>query len=230
MVGLVGAAGDKLMLNKDIFRTFLILALLLTPVGGVTRGDAELDRLVDSLQAKYNRLSSWSASFVQIHTDPRHGMRRESGRLLLKKPGRMRWDYDGPEKKLYLSDGKSVYEYVSTDGYATRMSLRESDDWRAPFAFLLGRGDLRSDFREIRFEAESPGQAGNRVLRLIPKKEQEFRILLVEVNPVTLQLARLSFVDQHGARSDFLFSGTQENVPAPESRFALPGGVEVRRN
>lgn len=214
----------------EIFRTTFVVAALLLSVPGLVSVDAELDRLVDGLQAKYNRLTSLSAAFVQIHTQPGEGVRRESGRLLLKKPGRMRWDYDGPEKKLYLSDGKSVYEYVSTDGFATRMSLRDSDDWRAPFAFLLGRGNLRSDFKRIDFDLESPSRAGNRVLRLIPKREQEFKVLLVEVDPVTLQLVRLSFVDRQGARSDFLFSGMQENVPAAEARFALPTGIEVRQN
>ncbi|MEY4167872.1 MAG: LolA family protein [Blastocatellia bacterium] len=218
------------MYIKEILRTVLTSALLLAPLSGQVTVNSELNRLVDNLQDKYNRLTSLSAAFVQIHTEPGDRARRESGRLLLRKPGRMRWDYDGPEKKLYLSDGKSVYEYVATDGYATRMSLRESDDWRAPFAFLLGRGNLRRDFSRIEFDSESPGRAGNRVLRLIPKKEQDFRFLLVEVDPATLQLARLSFVSRQGARSDFLFSGLQENVPAAESRFGLPAGVEVRSN
>ncbi|NBO63568.1 MAG: outer membrane lipoprotein carrier protein LolA [Acidobacteria bacterium] len=215
---------------KLIFRTVLASTFLLVELYGQSPVDPGLDRLIDGLQGKYNRLSSLSALFVQIHTEPGGSPRRETGRLLLKKPGRMRWDYDGPEKKLYLSDGKSVYEYVSTDGYATRMSLRESDDWRAPFAFLLGRGNLRNDFKRIELDAESPARAGNRVLRLIPKKEQEFKILLIEVDPISLQLARLSFVDRNGARSDLLFSGLQENAPAAESRFGLPAGVEVRAN
>lgn len=216
--------------SRKFQRWFGLLILLLAPFPGQAQGSAEQERLVDALQAKYNRLTSLAASFVQIHTAPGERTRRESGQLLLRKPGRMRWDYDGAEKKLYLSDGKSVFEYVPADGYATRMSLRDSDDWRAPFAFLLGRGNLRQDFQRIEVDVESPSRAGNRVLRLTPKREQEFRVLLVEVDPVTLQLARLSFVDRQGARSDFLFATVRENVPAAEARFSLPAGVEVRKN
>jgi outer membrane lipoprotein carrier protein len=206
-----------------------LFILVVIPLPGLAQSGSEQERLIDALQAKYNRLNSLAASFVQIHTAPGDRSRRESGQLLLKKPGRMRWDYDGAEKRLYLSDGKSVFEYVPADGFATKMSLRDSADWRAPFAFLLGRGDLRKDFQRIELDVESPSQAGNRVLRLTPKQEQEFRVLLVEVNPGSLQLVRLSFVDRQGARSDFLFSAVRENVPAAEARFTLPAGIEIRK-
>jgi len=96
--------------------------------------------------------------------------------------------------------------------------------------FLLGRGNLRRDFKRIEFASESPARAGHRVLRLIPKRAQEFRELLVEIKPDDLELARLSFVDHNGARSDFLLSNIRENVPASDAQFTFkpPAGVEVR--
>ena len=189
----------------------------------------DLNRLIDALQAKYDRLSSLSAEFTQIHTAPGERTRRESGQLLLKKPGRMRWDYTSPEKKLFLCDGKNVYEYVASDGFASQMKLKEADDWRAPFAFLLGRGNLRRDFQRIESGAESPSRAGNQVLRLIPRRAGEYRALIIEVDPQSLQLARLSLVDRQGARSDFLFSNLRENVSAGEGLFLPPSGIEIRK-
>lgn len=210
-----------------MFRLLFSLISVSILFSGVVAQDKE--RLIDALQAKYNRLGTFSADFTQIHTSPGEPTRRESGHLLLKKPGKMRWDYSGAEKKLFLSDGRFVYEYVPSDGFATRASLKEADDMRAPFAFLLGRGDLRKDFQRFELGVESPARAGNTVLRMIPRREQDFRALIVEFDSVTLQLQRLSFVDQNGSRSDFLFSGVQENIPAVDSRFALPAGVEVRK-
>jgi outer membrane lipoprotein carrier protein len=216
-------------LCENILCRVLVL-LVMIPAAGLAQGSQEHERLIDALQAKYNRLNTLAAGFTQIHNAPGERMRRETGQLLLKKPGRMRWDYSGTESKLYLSDGRFVYEYVPADGYATRMSLKEADDWRAPFAFLLGRGNLRQDFKRIEVDAEAPTRAGNRVLRMTPKREQEFRVLLVEVDPASLQLVRLSFVDRQGARSDFLFSDIRENVAAAETRFTPPAGVEIRKN
>lgn len=193
---------------------------------------SELDSLVNSLQAKYNKVSSLAADFTQIYTAPGERTRRESGHVLLKKPGRMRWDYTSPETKLFVSDGKWVYEYVPAEKYATRSSIKESGDLRAPFAFLLGRGNLRRDFKRIEFAAESPARAGNRVLRMVPKRAADFKELLIEVEPSTLQLSRLSLIESSGARSDFIFSNVRENVATSQSQFAFkaPTGVEVRNN
>jgi outer membrane lipoprotein carrier protein len=189
---------------------------------------SELDQLVGALQAKYARLGSLAADFTQIYNAPGERTRRESGRLLLKKPGRMRWDYMSPEEKLYVSDGKVIYEYVPAERLVTRARVKESNDLRAPFMFLLGRGNLRRDFKRIEFASESPVRAGNRVLRLIPKRDAGFRELLIEVEPGTLTIARLAFVNPAGARSDFLFSNVRENAPAGDAQFSFrpPAGVE----
>jgi outer membrane lipoprotein carrier protein len=208
---------------------FLFWVFSLYPNFGSAQS-SELDQLVAGLQRKYNKLRTLSVDFAQIYTSPGDGTRRESGRLLLRKPGRMRWDYSSPENKLFVSNGRVMYEWVPTDKFATKMSVRESDDMRAPFMFLLGRGNLRGEFKLIEFAKESPVRAGNKVLRMIPKKTQEFRELLIEVEPNSLQLSRLSFVDSDGSRSDFLFSNIQENVPAKLQLFTFkpPPGVEVR--
>ena len=73
----------------------------------------------------------------------------ESGELTLRKPGRMRWDYTAPAGKLFLSDGKQVYLYTPDSNRVERMPLKESDDMRAPLAFLLGKLDFAKEFRDF---------------------------------------------------------------------------------
>ncbi len=218
-------------LNQSII-FFTALVLVLSSSATAVSSQAELDQLIKALQAKYNRLSSLAAGFTQIYTAPGERTRRESGHVLLKKPGRMRWDYTSPETKLFISDGKWIYEYVPAERYATRSSVKESDDLRAPFAFLLGRGNLRRDFKHIEFASEAPAKAGYKVLRMIPKRTQDFKELLIEVEPSSLQLSRLSLIESNGARSDFLFSNVRENAPAGAEQFIFkaPAGVEVRNN
>lgn len=207
---------------------FLILFLIATAFAFPTH--SELDQLINALQAKYNRLSSLAADFTQVYTAPGERARRESGRLLLKKPGKMRWDYTSPEAKLFVSDGRWLYEYVPAERFATRSSVKEADDLRAPFAFLLGRGNLRRDFKRIEFANETPVKAGGRVLRMVPNRAADFKELLIEVESNSLQLARLSIIETNGARSDFIFSNVRENAAAPADQFIFkaPPGVEVR--
>jgi outer membrane lipoprotein carrier protein len=215
------------MLKKILAILFLFCLCQPMAVGQTS----ELNQLIDGLQAKYNKLSSLSADFTQIYNSGSQ-TRRESGRMLLKKPGKMRWDYTSPETKLFISDGKTLYEYVPAEKYASKSSIKDSGDMRAPFAFLLGRGNLRRDFKTIEFAKESPARAGNKVLRMVPKRAADFRELLVEIEPASLQISRLTLIESGGSRSDFLFSNVRENVPVAGTQFIFnaPPGVEVRSN
>jgi len=215
------------MLKRLFVFLFLVCGCQLLALGQ----GSELNQLIDELQTKYNKMSSLAADFTQIYNSGSQ-TRRESGHVVLKKPGKMRWDYTSPETKLFLSDGKTLYEYVPAEKYAARSSIKESGDMRAPFAFLLGRGNLRRDFKTIEFAKEAPARAGNKVLRMVPKRAADFRELLVEVEPASLKIARLTLIESGGARSDFLFSNVQENptVSAAQFVFKAPPGVEVRKN
>lgn len=188
--------------------------------------------MINGLQSKYNKISTLSADFTQVHTSRDQRERRESGSLLLKKPGRMKWNYTTPEEKQFISDGKWLYEYVAAEKAVTRSPIKETGDLRAPFAFLLGQGNLRREFRRIEFANESPVKASNKVLRLIPRHLQDFDELRVELDPNTFQIARLSIIEPDSDRSDFIFSNIKENIPAPSAEFTFkaPPGVEVRDN
>jgi outer membrane lipoprotein carrier protein len=218
-------------MSQLFIRPALLLAFLSFNALAVG-AQSDLDRAVNGLQSKYNKISTLSADFAQVHTSRDQRERRESGHLLLRKPGKMKWNYTAPEEKQFISDGKWLYEYVPAEKAVTRSSIKETGDLRAPFAFLLGQGNLRSEFRRIEFAKESPVKAGNKVLRMIPKHLQDFDELRVEFDPDTFQLERLSIIESDGDRSDFIFSNVKENIPAPSAQFAFkaPPGVEVRDN
>lgn len=205
-----------------------LLFFLFSPSVGLP---SELEQIINGLQTKYLRLTTLTAEFVQIYNAPGERSRRESGQLQLKKPGKMRWEYSAPEAKLYVSDGKVIYEYIPAERTATRASAKQTDDWRAPFMFLLGRGNLRRDFARIEFANEAPVRAGHRVLRMIPKRSSDIRELLIEVEPKTLSLARLSLIKQGNVRIDFLLNNMQENVAIADAAFVFkpPTGVTVRQ-
>jgi outer membrane lipoprotein carrier protein len=219
-------------MSQLFIRPALLLAFLCFNALAVGAQSSELDRMINGLQAKYNKVTTLAADFAQIHTSRSQSERRESGNLLLRKPGKMKWNYTEPEAKQFISDGKYLYEYVPAEKAVTRSSIKGSDDLRAPFAFLLGQGNLRDEFRRIEFAKESPIKAGNKVLRMIPKRLQDFDELHVEFDPATFEIARLSLIEPDSERSDFIFSNMRENVQARSSEFTFkaPKGVEVRDN
>src|SRR5262249_32706003 len=192
-----------------------------------------LSTLIDGLQNKYSRMQGLEADFVQLYYTKDGRALRESGHLQLKRPGKARWDYQQPERKLFVSDGKKIFFYVAGDRYATQSTIKESADPQIPFLFLLGRGNLRRDFSTIEIAGDEPRVvSGGVVLRLSPKRApEEFKELLVEVSPTTFEVRRMVIFERSGGRMDFLLSNIRENYVAPDSVFSFtpPPGVALRK-
>ena len=199
----------------------------------VAAQSTDLNALIDGLQRKYSSMQGLEADFVQAYYGADGRTIHESGRLLLKRPGKARWEYASPERKLFVSDGRNVFFYVYGEKNATRSPIKETADPQIPFLFLLGRGNLRRDFSRIEVATgESALGAGNQVLRLFPKRAPEgFKQLLVEVSPATFQVRRMVIFERGGARMDFLLSSVRENYVAPDGQFQFvpPTGVIVKR-
>ena len=66
----------------------------------------DLRPLTDAVDPRYNHLHTLEAQFTETYSGSRRMTRTESGTLLLKKPGRMRWDYTEPRPKMFLADGR----------------------------------------------------------------------------------------------------------------------------
>lgn len=205
------------------------------PLGNVFRApqSPDLNTIIDGLQKKYSRMRGLEAEFVQVYQGANGQTARETGHLLLKRPGKARWDYSEPERKLFVSDGSNIFFYVAGERQATQTSVRQSADPQIPFLFLLGRGNLRRDFSRIELAGdENPTGAGNVMLRLFPKRApEEFKQLLVEVAPSSFEVKRMVIFERNGARMDFLLSNVRENYLAPDSQFQFtpPPGVVVKK-
>jgi outer membrane lipoprotein carrier protein len=211
----------------------IALPLLSVRADNTSTNQVDLNTLIDGLQRKYSKMSGLSADFVQVYHGADGRTLREGGRLLLKRPGRARWDYTSPERKLFVSDGKNIFFHVFGDNYATVARVKESADPQIPFLFLLGRGNLRRDFSRIEIvsgeQAVTPGAV---VLRLVPKRAPDaFKQLLAEVSPSSFEVRRLVIFEASGARMDFLLDRVRENFVAQDSEFTFtpPPGVTIRQ-
>jgi hypothetical protein len=66
--------------------------------------------------------------------------------VLIKKPGRMRWDYSAPEKKLFVADGVRIYSYIPEDKQVVVSPQPHDAETTTPALFLAGKGNLTRDF------------------------------------------------------------------------------------
>ena len=116
--------------------------------------DTPLDSLLKGVEARYNKAKTLQVLFKEEYTPPGHSRRTESGILMLRKPGRMRWDYAQPAGKLFVSDGKLLWLYTPSENRVEKMKFQESDDMRAPLAFLLGKLHFDKEFRNLQAKPE----------------------------------------------------------------------------
>ncbi len=127
------------------FRT--VLAMMLIAAGQVPVPDERprppADDLARALQQRYDGIRDFSADFV--HTYQGGVLRRkatERGKVLIKKPGKMRWTYEAPEDKLFVSDGVKMYSYVPADRQVVVTTLPPDSQATSPALFLAGKGNL----------------------------------------------------------------------------------------
>jgi outer membrane lipoprotein carrier protein len=116
--------------------------------------DARLDTILRGVESRYNKAKTLQVLFKEEYTPPGKGRRTDSGILMLSKPRKMRWVYSQPPGKLFVSDGKLLWLYTPDENRVERMKFQETDDLRAPLAFLLGKLNFDKEFRNLQSKIE----------------------------------------------------------------------------
>lgn len=187
--------------------------------------DPGLDKLLKSVENRYNKAKTLEVLFNESYTPQGKAPRAESGTLMLRKPGRMRWEYAQPKGKLFVSDGKSLWLYTPADNRAEQMKLQESEDMRAPLAFLLGRLSFDKDFRNVRSRAEG---AGTRI-SAEPKTDNLPYTAVEFLVTADSEIREVKVTGFDNAILDFTFDREKLDPPLDGKLFVFkpPAGAEV---
>ena len=187
--------------------------------------------LAQSLQRKYDTVRDFSADFVHTYQGGvLHKTTTERGHVLVKKPGRMRWDYTSPEKKLYISDGVRVYAYTPEDKQVIVSPFPKDNEAGASILFLAGKGNLIRDFTPSLVDPPKGSPANAEALKVVPKVAQtDYEWLVLVVDKQSLALRTLVTVDEQGGQSSISFENLKENINPADKEFAfnIPRGVDV---
>jgi len=185
----------------------------------------DLGAILKSVEARYNHAQTLQVIFHESYTAPGQPRRSESGTLLLRKPGRMRWDYSSPQGKLFVSDGKYLWLYTPSNNQVEKMKIKESDDMRAPLAFLLGKLHFSKEFSDIQAH---PVPGGTRITAKpktssLPYTKVEFDVGADD------QIRRVQVYGYDQSVLEFHFENEKLNPPLEASlfRFKIPQGAEL---
>lgn len=213
-------------------RTLNLLAALTVATGTVVSAaqpaSPSAAQVAAALQKKYDTVRDFTANFVhQAEGGVLRKKTTERGTLQVKKPGRMRWDYTAPEKKLFVSDGKKMYLYVPADNQVVVTSVPAADEATTAVLFLVGKGSLTRDFLVSFAEGGGPDTYSLKLQPKLPERDYDWLQLVVERS--TLQIRTLAAADAQGSRSTFQFSNFKENVGLADKIFDFkpPRGADV---
>jgi outer membrane lipoprotein carrier protein len=211
------------------FASSIALAALLAADGRAAEPTAS--ELAEALQRKYDAVKDISADFE--HTYQGGVLKKqltERGTVLVKKPGKMRWDYASPEKKQFVSDGAKVYFYIPADKQVIVSSVPPDASATTPALFLAGKGRLTSEFTPSFVDLPAGLPAGSRALKLVPKSKQpDYDWLVLALDPATLAIRGLVTIDAQGGTSTFAFTNLKQNIGLADDQFMfkIPRGVDV---
>ncbi len=205
---------------------FAALILLLS---SVAFAQADVHKISNRVDQHDNHIDTLQVNFTETYRGA--GVNRsETGTLLLKKPGKMRWDYRQPRPKLFLSDGKTAWFYVPGEQQVRKASVKALDDFRSPLRYLLGKTKLEKEFDGLSLAPDvKPLDAGDIVLRGVPKS-MAYRVsqVLLEVTPGS-RLRRIVIEEADGSITEFQFADEKINTPLADKQFKFtpPPGIEI---
>ena len=187
--------------------------------------DQKIDGLLKTVENRYNRAQSLKLDFSETYSNTRHPAQHDSGVLYLRKPGRMRWEYATPAGKVFLSDGKDTYLYLPDERKVEKSKLKQSEDMRAPLAFLLGKLDFSREFKSFRTRDEGP----DTWIVAEPKSPNLAYTKVEFLATAAGQIRHVRVTGQDQSKLEFVFANEQLNAPAAPALFVFraPPGVEV---
>ena len=210
------------IVKTNVTRVALWVSLACLPIQAA---DLNLNVFLKGIEQRYNRAKTLQVQFTESYSVQGQARKSESGELTLRKPGRMRWDYTAPPGKLFLSDGKDLYLYTPDSHRVEKMKLKESEDMRAPLAFLLGKLDFSKDFRD--FEVKPDGAN-----YIVTAKARNDKLPYEKVEMLVApgyQIQRLVVNGQDRSVLAFQFAQERLNPAVDDGRFKfqMPAGATL---
>ncbi len=214
---------------------FLVVAFLWVTAAAVFCQDhpsaEESSRLLEDILKKVEgryAVSGFSADFIQTSkiaameiTDT------ASGRIFVKRPGLMRWEYDTPDRQLVITDGNTLWIYRPEDNQVMM--------GKSPAFFGSGKGaSFLSDMKLLRqkfsiFLAKK-AKEGYHILELLPMERAfDVSVIYLSISTKTFEVVEIVTYNSYGDENKIQLSNIQLKKNLDDSMFSFqtPQGVEI---
>jgi len=222
--------GDLIMLLKRIIYLCAAIMLLYTQAvfcQSSAPANLTLDEIVDRVEARY-AAPGFSARFLQTSTLKAMEITdNASGRIFVKRPGMMRWEYQEPEMQTIATDGRRLWIYRPEDNQVMI--------GKAPHFFGDGKGagflaDIQQIRRQFYITLENKIIDGNYRLQLFPiTKTFDLSFVYLLISTQTFDVVRIVTYNSYGDKTRIDLSDIQLKQTLDDNLFTfqIPAGVEI---
>ena len=189
-----------------------------------------VDQILKQVENKYTN-SKFSADFIQKSTIKAMNITdTATGKVFIKYPGMMRWEYEKPDRQIIITDGDKLWVYRPEDNQVMA--------GKAPTFFRDGKGaSFLSDIRLIRQKFDISLEQGPpeesdlfNHLKLVPREKtldiSEIRLMISKQTFNVLQVITLNFYGDE-TRIDLINFAFGVDIDDSLFSFTIPEGVDV---
>lgn len=189
--------------------------------------DLTLDQILDRVEQRYTG-KGFKADFVQESTLKAMDITDvASGKVFVRYPGMMRWEYEKPEKQVIITDGHKLWIHRPEDNQVMTGN--------APVFFRDGKGasflsDIKLIRQKFKITLESSKNDTFYELKLLPlEKTFDVSDIRLSVTKTTFTVNRVVTLNSYEDENRIEFINHQFSVALDDSLFSfeIPKGADV---
>ena len=176
----------------------------------------QVQDLVKKVDAQYLATEDLQADFTQeTRIEGFETPLSSSGRMFLKKPGLLRWDYVEPSIEHIYVNGDDLALYTPEHNQVVKGTLTQMSASKAPLALLQGAGKLAEQFDVTPTSDGKFGEGGFPLLALFPKSNERgtsvVEQIVLEIEPRSYLIKTIHLYEISGNISTLHFTNVRVN-------------------
>jgi outer membrane lipoprotein carrier protein len=185
------------------------------------------DDIIQKVESRY-AVSGFSAFFSQASTIKAMEITDSaSGKAFFKRPDKMRWEYETPDRQTIITNGHTLWIYRPEDNQVMV--------GKAPSFFEDGKGfsflsDMESIKKKFYILLEDKDEDDTHVLKLLPKEKTfDVSVIYLFVSTKTFEVVKIVTYNSYEDETRIEFKNIEFKQKLDESlfNFTIPQGVEV---
>lgn len=192
-----------------------------------SEADSTIDTIITGVERRYN-VPGFTADFDQESILKAMAVTdTASGRLMVRQPGKMRWEYLVPDPQTIITDGRDLWVY--------RPEENQVLVGKAPALFGEGKGagflsNIKTVRKSFQLSLEPSADSAFYHLKLVPNKSSvDLMEVKLTIAKKTFDLTRIITFNVYGDETRIDLKNIDFSDPPPESlfRFDVPDGADV---